>query len=87
MMQTSLDAFLSLRETGLAFRRRQVFEALQLGEANDRMVAERTFLPINCVTPRRGELVELGLVVEDRRDACPFTGKRTVFWKVCGVLE
>lgn len=85
--QTSLDAFLSLSEVGTAFRRRQVFEALRQGPANDRMIVDRTGLAINSVTPRRGELVDLGLVTEDRRDACPFTGKKTIFWKVNGVME
>lgn len=83
--QTSFAAFFSVPESDRAFRRKVVFEALLAGPANDRMLAHRTGMLINTVTPRRGELVELGLVVEDGRGPCPFSGRETLFWRASGV--
>lgn len=81
--QTSLDAFReALGERAL--RQRMVYDALWSGAKNDRMIAADTGLPINQVTPRRGELVAKGLVVADGFEPCPFSGVRTTFWRIDG---
>jgi hypothetical protein len=45
------------------------------------MISESLGWPINRVTPRRGELVSAGLIVEAdrRRDV---TGRLSIFWRV-----
>lgn len=81
MQQTSLDAY-SATHVERQLRRKMVYDALVLGCANDRQLVERTGLMINQVTPRRYELVQLGVVAEDFRAPCPFTGRSTIFWRV-----
>lgn len=79
--ETSLLAYTSISHE-LGQRQRQVLKALkELGYANNRMLAEELDLPINSVTPRVKELRELGLVVEAGKSTCPFTGRKTLFWK------
>lgn len=85
--QTSLDAFFNTPRVVLHGRRKLVFEALREGPANDRLIAERTGLPINCVTPRRGELFAKGIVVFDHEGPCPFSGNKSTFWRTDGALE
>ena len=81
VQQTSLDAFFGARDK-ISLRQKMVYDSLLLGPKNDRMVAADTGLPINQVTPRRGELVGMGVVVEDGRAPCPFSGRETIFWRI-----
>jgi hypothetical protein len=63
-------------------KQQRVFDAIRrLGTCNDRMISESLGWPINRVTPRRGELVSAGLIVEAdrRRDV---TGRLSIFWRV-----
>lgn len=84
VQQTSLKAFYGAAPDERSLRRKMVFDALLAGPANDRMLAARTGLPINCVTPRRGELVKLGLVAADGRFPDPASGRETIFWRAAG---
>ena len=80
---TSLSAWCEVREN-LSPRQEKVFHAIRLcGIATDRMISEVANLPINCVTPRRGELVHQGrvrLVMKSRELWPPF---RVVCWWGC----
>jgi len=48
----------------------------------DRELSEHLQWPINRITPRRGELVTGGLIVMDRKDTDPQTGRTVSYWKV-----
>lgn len=48
---------------------------------NDRQIGEHLGWAINRVTPRRGELVEQGIIVLDRKAVDPATGRMTSYWK------
>lgn len=62
IQQTSLDAYFSLSDSR-SEKRKTVYRAIQeLGECSDQDISTRLGWPINCVTGRRGELVESGMV-------------------------
>lgn len=72
--QTSLLAFWSLDLESLNRTQRLVLESVyRLGLATDWDVAYDLGLPINCVTPRRGELEKLRLIRE-----CGFVRQKVV---------
>lgn len=82
MRQTSLLAYRSLDSSSINQRQRQVLDTLEdIYPANNRQISEHSHLPINVVTPRCGELVEKGRVVEAYRDIDPVTNRRSIFWK------
>lgn len=81
VQQTSLFAYHELSPTQINARQKQVLNGLrEIEPATDRMVAEHTGIPINVVTPRRGELVKKSLVVQEsvRFD---LNRRRAIFWK------
>jgi Mn-dependent DtxR family transcriptional regulator len=79
---TSLEAYYEVLED-LEGRQREVYAALrELGPANNTMIANKLNLPINSITPRIHELRALGLVIFYKKDKCPYTSKKTIFWKV-----
>lgn len=47
---------------------------------NDREIAEYLGWPINRVTPRRGELVDSGLIVQRKKDQDPTTNRTVSYW-------
>ena len=65
MQQTSLLAYEELNKGGLSVRQTSVLRAIKrCGVVSDKSLANVLNWPINCVTPRRGELVKAGVVVE-----------------------
>jgi len=80
IQQTSLLAFYSLK--GLGDEQRRVYEAIKkLGAATDRQLAKYLGKEINCITPRRGELVEMKLVGEEGL-VMQDTGRKAMAWSV-----
>jgi hypothetical protein len=81
--QTSLMAYEDLQRDVERLNRQQllVYKAISLSPRNDKQLSMLTGLPINVVTPRRGELVKMGLVVEAFKDKCPSTGRLSTFWR------
>jgi len=76
IQQTSLEAF-SGSERSL--KRHEVLKALKgLVFGSDKELATRLGWPINCVTPRRGELVRVGLV--ERVGFAWDNGRRCIVW-------
>ncbi len=68
-------------EVDLNARQAEVMGALkELGEASDQEIAERLGWTINRVTPRRGELEEMHLVVRARLKIGPF-GHKVSVWR------
>lgn len=70
-------------KTGKDYCRQMVLITIQkLGCVNDRQIAEHLGWPINRITPRRGELVTSGQIIQDRKDLDPFTGRTVSYWRV-----
>lgn len=66
----------------LGARQAEVAEALrELGEASDLRIAGHLGWSINRVTPRRGELVVLGLVVRSGLTEGPY-GQQVSLWRL-----
>jgi len=78
---TSLEAFQEVKKT-IGKRHEQILMALGIGDCNNLMISKRAYLPINVVTARVNELVKMGKVKEAYRDICPYTKRRTIFWKI-----
>ena len=80
MRDTSLEAFKSLEN--LNDKQRKVFDVIaEFQPCTDYEIAERLKQPINRITPRRGELITAGLIVEDKKVKGP-TGRPSWTWKV-----
>ena len=79
--QTSLMAYSEVKRV-VGVRQQLVLSAiLSLGVATDKQLAKFLQWPINCVTPRRGELVKLGRVKE--LGTVDQDGRSVMVW--CGV--
>lgn len=62
------------------YARQMVFIAIcKLAPCTDRQIAEHLGWPINRITPRRGELVQQGQIIQQIKAPDPVT-KRTVSW-------
>lgn len=60
-----------------------IYMALRkIGPANNRMLAEATNLPINCVTPRVHELRGKGMVRKTETKIDRVTKRPTIFWDI-----
>jgi hypothetical protein len=77
---SSLPAY---KELGKDKCRQLVYLAIQeIGSCNDKQVAKHLNWPINRVTPRRGELVESGLVLQEKKQQDPESGRTVSYWIV-----
>lgn len=82
MQQTSILAYHSLTDVKLGERQQQVLEALEdIQPATNRMIAQKSGIPINVVTPRMGELRKKGKVEQDFIGV-DVTGRPAIYWKV-----
>ncbi|WP_119301121.1 hypothetical protein [Dongia deserti] len=54
---------------------------MELGEASDQDLSMKLGWPINCVTPRRGELEKLGVIVRAELRKGP-TGRLVSVWRL-----
>lgn len=80
--QTSIMAYLEMIDK-INYRQYQIICGLRhFGSANNTMIARYLNLPINCVTPRVRELYKKGLILIDEYNICPYTHKKTIFWKL-----
>lgn len=52
------------------------------GKVNDAEIAEKLGWPINRVTPRRGELLEAGVVESAGKHLDPITKRTVNYWRV-----
>ena len=81
--QTSLETYAQLQEECLLSPMRQkVYNHIKhAGIVTDSQISTGTMLPINCVTPRRGELVRLGLI-KNVGITHSVSGRPTIQWSV-----
>lgn len=81
IQKTSLDAWAYIQES-IGDKQRLVLETLKVLEhATDKMISVALGWPINCITPRRGELVEMGLVEFSHEALDPDTQRTVIVWK------
>lgn len=77
---TSFEAYKALEK--LNEKQLEVLKVVkELGVCNDRQISERLYWPINRVTPRRGELVEMNKIVEVKRDKDHVSNRTVIYWK------
>lgn len=78
--QTSLDAYWGLKDLGE--KQKTVLDKIkELGSACNLDLAYALSWPINRVTPRTNELVEMGYVEEAKRAITPRTGRKVIYWR------
>lgn len=80
--QTSLPAFKEAPGTKAYCRSVILLTIQKLQPCNDRQIAEFLQWPINCVTPRRGELVTSKNVVLSMKAKDEDTNRTVCFWKI-----
>lgn len=79
--QTSLPAYNEVKKN-IDYCRSQVFLTIKkIGICNDKQVAEKLGWSINRVTPRRGELVNNGLVELAYKKKDPSTNRTVNYWR------
>ena len=80
---TSLEAYEYIKEKGiLGKRQEQVLKAIsQKPFSTNKQISEEFKIPINVVTPRMNELVDLG-IVEDLGKVKQMNGRKAHVWKV-----
>lgn len=86
--QTSKEAFIEILPK-IGDRQDQILTHLGwVGESTDRMIAASLKLPINCITPRRNELVGKKLLRKSKIDFCEATrmqegrARRAIYWEL-----
>ncbi len=78
---TSIIAYNSL--TDLGSRQYQVLEHIYHGKSVCNLdIALSLNLPINQVTGRTKELVDMGLVTEGHKSPNPHTGRTVIYWEL-----
>lgn len=79
-IDTRNEAYRSLGD--VTDKQRAVLAVLRIGPMSDKAIAKKLGWEINRVTPRRGELVEMGLVEMAWDDIDPKTHRRVIVWRV-----
>jgi len=80
---TSLEAYRALTKEALGLRQKLVLKALEaMGRASDKELSFALGWPINTITPRRGELEDMGLIecVGEQFDSK--TQRHEIVWSV-----
>ena len=83
IQSTSLFAYADIQGK-IGPLQRQIYHCIEKHQTgiNNRAIARETGIEINVVTPRVGELREIGLVEEAIKAKDEITGRLTIFWKV-----
>ncbi len=76
---TSVSAFMGVQHV-LGARQKAVYEVLEKGRMTDKQIAERLGWAINEITPRRGELVKMGLV--RKAGVTKQDGRSAILWEI-----
>jgi hypothetical protein len=67
----------------LSKKQKLVYDAIKfLGVTSDKKISQFLHWPINTVTPRRGELVKLGLLTKCGTDLDQVTKRPVLLWGV-----
>lgn len=69
----------------LGKKQKDIFLTIEkLGESTDAEIAQHLNIPINTVTPRRNELMQMDYVVHVRNRICNVTKQKVKSWGVIG---
>jgi len=80
LVQTSIQAYHKIKPT-LGKRQEEVLSIFKENTAlTDQEISHILRKPINCITPRRGELVKMGLVVRTAVVKSQYTNKNVSLW-------
>jgi hypothetical protein len=79
--KTSLPAYNEAKQTSDYCRQKVFFTIKKLGACTDKMIADSLGWPINRVTPRRGELVTNGLIINAGKMLDEKSNRTVNFWK------
>ena len=80
---TSLEAYRALTREALGERQRLVFKALQeMGQASNKELSFALGWPINTITPRRGEIEDMGLIQCVGEQLDEKTQRHEMVWEV-----
>lgn len=79
MRQTSIDAYLKLKH--LRTKQQLVYQVIKRHPACDLDIANELQQPINRITPRRSELIELGLIEEAYKAVNGQTNRTVTYWR------
>lgn len=81
--RTSLEAYRLLTSEDLGDRQAKVLKAIELlGPISDKQIGTLLGWPINCVTPRRGELEDMGLIRHVGEQLDVHTQRHEMTWGV-----
>jgi hypothetical protein len=87
MRGTSILAYKSLTKEHLGERQQEVLECIEENfPCSDKQIADYLGLPINCITPRRGELEKKKLIVQAFVGVNSL-GRRAIYWKPAKVSD
>jgi len=83
VQETSKEAYEEIKKD-IGSRQLEVLRALlELGKANNTMIAKKLNKPVNTITPRIHELRnDLKLVSFSDKAPCPYTKRSSMFWMV-----
>jgi hypothetical protein len=84
MQQTSLFAYHNFVKPNLSDRQKEVYEAIRLyphDNFTDKEISRWMNWDINRITPRRGELLKMGLIRFSERRKCTITGSTANAWE------
>jgi len=82
LVQTSIQAYHEIKPT-LGKRQKEILALFKENTAlTDQEISRILRKPINCITPRRGELVKLGLVVRMAVVKSQYTNKNVSLWSL-----
>ena len=82
MRDTSILAWYQILEN-LGERQVKVYKAIKdLKFCSNTMISQHLNLPINCITGRVNELRKYNVVRMYKKDICPITKKRVIFWSI-----
>lgn len=79
VQDTSLSALREMKHV-LGARQKAVYQMLEAGKMTDKQIAETLGWPINEITPRRGELVKMGLV--RKAGVIKQDGRSAILWEI-----
>jgi len=70
-------------KTNIGDKQLKVFETIKkLGPCTDAQIADFLGWPINRVTPRRGELIDLKMIIADGKRRDQKTKRLVNFWRI-----